>query len=73
MHVGTPRRLGEDYFGVDVNVAARVAEQAAGDELLVSGQAAEGLDREAVKVRKKLLFRAKGVPSDITVYSVKPR
>ena len=73
VHVGRPRRLGEDYFGVDVNVAARVAEHASGDELLVSGQAAEELDRDAVKVKKKLLFRAKGVPSDITVYSVKPR
>jgi adenylate cyclase len=73
VHVGMPRRLGEDYFGVDVNVAARVAEHASGDELLASGQAADELDPDAVRLRKKLLFRARGVPSDITVYSVKPR
>lgn len=28
VHTGRPRRLGSDYFGVDVNVAARVAEAA---------------------------------------------
>jgi class 3 adenylate cyclase len=25
VHIGRPRKLGGDYFGVDVNVAARVA------------------------------------------------
>ena len=48
MHVGSPRRLGDDYLGVDVNVAARVAESASGDEFLVSGDALETLDRERV-------------------------
>ena len=71
MHVGKPRRLGEDYLGVDVNVAARVAEHAAGDEVLVSGDALELLDADRFSSRKKLLFRAKGVPSGVTVYSLK--
>src|SRR3954471_11383198 len=35
LHVGKPRKIGGDYLGVDVNIAARVAEQAGGDELLV--------------------------------------
>jgi adenylate cyclase len=73
MHLGTPKRLGDDYLGVDVNVAARVADEASGDDLLVSGQALEALDADRLKVKKKLLFRAKGVPDDITVYSVRPR
>jgi adenylate cyclase len=73
MHLGTPKRLGDDYLGVDVNVAARVADEASGDELLISGQALEALDADRLKVKKKLLFRAKGVPDDITVYSVRPR
>jgi adenylate cyclase len=60
MHVGTPRRLGDDYLGVDVNVAARVAEEAAGDEFLVSGDALDALARGDVSARKKLRFRAKG-------------
>jgi adenylate cyclase len=73
MHLGTPKRLGDDYLGIDVNVAARVAEEASGDDLLVSGQALEALDSDRLKVKKKLLFRAKGVPDDITVYSIRTR
>jgi adenylate cyclase len=73
IHVGTPRRLADDYLGVDVNVAARVAESASGGELLVSGVALDEIDPDSVAARKKLMFRAKGVPSDISVYSLKPR
>jgi adenylate cyclase len=73
MHLGSPKRLGDDYLGVDVNVAARVAEEASGGDLLVSGQALDALDPDRLKVKKKLLFRAKGVPDDITVYSIRPR
>jgi adenylate cyclase len=73
IHVGTPRRLADDYLGVDVNVAARVAESASGGELLVSGVALEEIDPDTVSARKKLMFRAKGVPSDISVYSLKAR
>jgi adenylate cyclase len=73
IHVGTPRRLADDYLGVDVNVAARVAESASGGELLVSQAALAEIDPETVASRKKLMFRAKGVPSDVSVYSLKPR
>jgi class 3 adenylate cyclase len=73
IHLGEPRWLGEDYFGVDVNVAARVAEEAAADEVLVSDRALAALDTDAFRSRRKLLFRAKGVPGDITVYSIKER
>jgi adenylate cyclase len=73
LHVGEPKRLGEDFFGVDVNVAARVADAASAGELLVSGAMLEALDTDEYSSRKKLLFRAKGVPSDIAVYSLKRR
>ncbi len=73
MHVGQPRKLGGDYLGVDVNIAARVAEEARGDELLVSGQTLEELDGQALDARKKRRFAVKGVPKDLTVYSVAPR
>lgn len=73
IHVGSPRRLGDDYLGVDVNVAARVADHASGGEVLISGQTLDALDPDTVSVRKKLLFRAKGVPSDVTVYALKGR
>lgn len=36
VHWGFPRRLGGDYLGVDVNVAARVADAAKADQVLVS-------------------------------------
>lgn len=73
IHVGTPRRLADDYLGVDVNVAARVADAASGGELLLSGVALDELEPNTVSARKKLMFRAKGVPSDISVYSVKEK
>lgn len=71
MHVGSPRRLGDDYLGVDVNVAARVADAASPGELLISGVALDALEGDGVVARRKLRFRAKGVPEDVSVYSVK--
>lgn len=70
LHVGRPRRIGGDYLGVDVNIAARVAEQAAGDELLVTGRALEQLEDARLDARKKRRFKVKGVPSDMTAYKV---
>ena len=70
MHVGQPREIGGDYLGVDVNIAARVAEGAGGDELLASESVIEALDGAAVKPRKKRLFRGKGVPKDLSIYSL---
>ena len=69
-HHGQPRRVGRDYLGVDVNVAARVAQAAKADELLVSGTVRDGLDDEHLKIKRKLRFRAKGAPKDLEVYSV---
>jgi len=72
MHVGTPRRLAGDYLGVDVNVAARIADGAGGNEVLISGDALDELDRDRLSARRKLRFKAKGVPSGVTAYAVKP-
>jgi adenylate cyclase len=73
MHVGTPRRLADDYLGVDVNVAARVADGASGGEFLVSGDALDELEPGNFSARKKLMFRAKGVPSHVSAYSLEPK
>lgn len=70
LHVGCPRRLGGDYLGVDVNVAARVAEAASGGEVLVSGRALERLDADGLDVREREHLGVKGVPKDIAAYSV---
>jgi adenylate cyclase len=73
LHVGQPRKLGGDYFGVDVNVAARLAEQASPDEVLVSDAALRELDADSLKVKKKRRFKVKGVPDDLQAYSISPR
>ncbi len=67
--MGTPRKLGGDYFGVDVNTAARVAEAADANQLLVSEAAKEKLDGGEVKLRRRLRFKAKGAPRDLKVYA----
>jgi adenylate cyclase len=73
LHCGRPRCIGGDYFGVDVNVAARIAEAAGPGEILVSDRALSELDREAIGARKKRnLFGVKGVPRDIEMYVVDP-
>jgi adenylate cyclase len=73
VHVGKPRKLGGDYFGIDVNVAARLAEQASPDEVLVSDAALQDLDADSLKVKKKRRFKVKGVPDDLQAYSITPR
>ena len=73
IHVGRPRKLGGDYLGVDVNIAARVAQEANGEEMLVSDRALEKLDTDRLDVRKKRRFKVKGVPKDMTAHAVAPR
>ncbi len=72
LHVGRPRKVGRDYLGVDVNVAARVAEAAGAGEVLVSGVACERLDEETITLKRKRRFKAKGAPSDLEVYAATP-
>jgi adenylate cyclase len=70
IHHGEARLLGGDYFGADVNIAARLAEHAGRGEVLVSGAALERLPRDSVTARRKRLFRGKGVPRDLEVYAI---
>jgi adenylate cyclase len=75
IHTGTPKAIGGDYLGVDVNIAARLVEKAGADEILVSDRALAGLDAERVATRRKktfLLTRVKGVPDDVVVYVATP-
>ena len=72
VHSGKPRRLGGDYFGVDVNVAARVMEAAKPDQVLISDATCEGilLDRFALSRAKRL--KAPGAPGDLHVIAIDP-
>jgi adenylate cyclase len=69
IHLGRPRRVGGDYLGVDVNVAARLCEAAKPEEVLVSDRALLRLDPRVI-AGKHRRFRAKGVPKEVAVYSV---
>ena len=73
LHWGSPRRLGGDYLGVDVNVAARVADAAKADQVLVSDVLLAQLDAaEAAELRtgRAKRLRADGAPRDLRVVSI---
>ena len=70
VHIGHPRRLGGDYLGRDVNIAARLTDAAKGGELLVSEQVLAELDQSKFDVRRRRFFRAKGAPRELNVYSL---
>jgi adenylate cyclase len=69
VHLGRPRRLGGDYFGVDVNVAARVAEAAGPGEVLVSEAVHERIAESDVQLKRRWRFSAKGAPKGLKVYA----
>ena len=71
LHAGRPRKLGGDYLGIDVNIAARVAEAARGGEVLVSESALAGLEASEVSVGEPVALDAKGAPQGLNVYAVK--
>jgi adenylate cyclase len=70
IHFGRPRKLGGDYFGVDVNVAARVADAAGPEEVLISESVCEQLGGADMELRRRWRFKAKGAPRDLKVYEV---
>jgi adenylate cyclase len=69
IHLGRPRKIGADYFGVDVNVAARLTAAARPGEILLSDSALAGCDQATIKVRRRR-FRAKGAPKGLEAHSV---
>jgi adenylate cyclase len=69
VHVGRPRFIGGDYLGVDVNVAARVAQAAGAGEVLVSDVVRARLP-ETVATRRKWRFSGKGTPAGMKAYLV---
>jgi class 3 adenylate cyclase len=82
IHTGRPQRIGSDWLGIDVNLAARVMERATRGELVVSQAtleriAPEDLDALGVTAKKlrKQVFAAKqeGVPADFTMYRLRTR
>jgi adenylate cyclase len=72
VHAGRPRRIGGDYFGVDVNIAARVAEAAGPGEVLVSEAVHERVVDDGVQLKRRWRFSAKGAPKGLKVYAAEP-
>jgi adenylate cyclase len=70
VHVGHPKRVGGDYLGIDVNIAARLTEAASGGEVLISEPLCERLEGDAFELKKRR-FKAKGAPRELAVYRVK--
>jgi adenylate cyclase len=73
VHVGRPRRVGRDYLGVDVNIAARVAQSAKGGEVLVSEAARERLDTRRFALGRNRRLSAQGAPHGFAVCRVTDR
>ena len=79
IHTGRPQRIGSDWLGVDVNVAARVMERATRGGLIISGQTLEAISAEDLeslgvsikRVRRQVFApRQSGVPADLVMYRV---
>jgi adenylate cyclase len=70
IHLGRPRKVGGDYLGIDVNIAARLAEAAGPDEILVSGRILEAVGDGQLLARKRR-FSAPGTPAELRVYAVR--
>ena len=82
IHTGRPQRIGSDWLGVDVNIAARVMERATRGGLIVSQTTLERIsdeDFEALGVSAKRIRRqvftskADGVPPDLSMYRLRTR
>jgi adenylate cyclase len=69
IHLGRPRKIADDYLGVDVNIAARLLEAAKPGEILISDRTLRALDAATVTARKRR-FSATGVPSELTAHVV---
>ncbi|HLB21408.1 MAG TPA: adenylate/guanylate cyclase domain-containing protein [Solirubrobacteraceae bacterium] len=70
IHLGRPRKVGSDYLGVDVNIAARLAESAQPDEILVSERTLQALDPGVVSATRRQ-FHARGAPADLVAHAVR--
>jgi adenylate cyclase len=71
LHFGEPRKIGGDYLGVDVTVAARLCDAAAPGEILLSDAVADHIDDPMSRVWQPKPLVRKGTPEGLRVYRVK--
>ena len=71
LHTGNPVREGEDFFGTDVNFAARVADRALGGQVLVSAGLYDLLEGErAGRFAEPVELELKGLAGRHRVYAL---
>jgi len=68
VHFGEPTRIGGDYLGVDVTVAARLCEAAGNNEILISNDVAERIDVDTARVSQPAPALEKGTPDNLRVF-----
>jgi adenylate cyclase len=70
VHWGRPRKLGGDFLGVDVNIAARVGDAAKPGQVLVSDALLARVDAARLRTGRAKRLRADGAPRDLHVVRV---
>jgi class 3 adenylate cyclase len=71
VHWGRPRKLGGDYLGVDVNVAARVTAAAKAEQVLVSDALLARLNgSDGLRAGRAKRLRADGTPAGLRVSEI---
>lgn len=77
IHTGRPQRLGSDWLGVDVNIAARVMERATKGGVMISSPTLDLIPQSeldamgvVVKRARRPMFSSKltGIPPDLAIY-----
>lgn len=80
IHTGRPQRIGGDWLGVDVNIAARVMDRATRGGLIVSDKTLAQIPPHELelmgvtvkRVRRQIFSpRQSGVPADLEMYRLK--
>lgn len=70
VHFGEPTRIGGDYLGVDVTVAARLCEAAGDSEILLSEAVASRIDEDTARVWQPSPVLEKGTPEHLRIFSI---
>lgn len=82
IHTGRPQRIGGDWLGVDVNIAARVMDRATRGGLIISETTLDEIPQRTLdelgvtvkRVRRQVFApRPSGVPPDLVMYRVNRR
>lgn len=81
IHTGSPRPIGDDWLGVDVNITARIMEAAGNGGLIISGDTLDALADDELHAmglvakphRRFLRVKLAGVPEGVRLYSIKRR